>query len=106
MLHPSSAEGLGTAVIDAMALGVPPIAFRVGGLPELIEDGRSGLLVPAGDNAAFAAATDRLVRDEALRAALGAAGPVRAAEFSVDRMVRGTQAVYDTVLARGLALRG
>jgi glycosyltransferase involved in cell wall biosynthesis len=42
MLHPSSAEGLGTAVIDAMSLGVPPIAFRVGGLPELIEDGRSG----------------------------------------------------------------
>jgi glycosyltransferase involved in cell wall biosynthesis len=106
MLHPSSAEGLGTAVIDAMALGVPPIAFRVGGLPELIDDGRSGLLVPAGDNAAFAAATDRLVQDEALRATLGAAGPVRAAEFSVDRMVRGTQATYDTVLARGLALRG
>jgi glycosyltransferase involved in cell wall biosynthesis len=106
MLHPSSAEGLGTAVIDAMALGVPPIAFRVGGLPELIDDGRSGLLVPAGDNAAFAAATDRLVQDEPLRASLGAAGPKRAAEFSVDRMVRGTQAVYDVVLARGLALSG
>ena len=63
LLHPSSAEGLGTAVIDAMALGIPPIAFRVGGLPELIEDGRSGVLVPAGDIAAFAAATDRLVCD-------------------------------------------
>jgi 2-deoxystreptamine N-acetyl-D-glucosaminyltransferase/2-deoxystreptamine glucosyltransferase len=99
LLHPSSAEGLGTAVIDAMALGVPPVAFRVGGLPELIEDGRSGLLVPAGDVAAFAAATDRLVRDEAVRKALAAGGPARAAQFSVDRMVRGTQAVYDAVLA-------
>jgi glycosyltransferase involved in cell wall biosynthesis len=106
LLHPSSAEGLGTAVIDAMALGVPPIAFRVGGLPELIQDQRSGILVPAGDVAAFAAATDRLVRDESFRKMLAASGPERAAEFSVERMIRGTQAVYDSVLARGLALRG
>ena len=106
LLHPSSAEGLGTAVIDAMALGVPPVAFRVGGLPELIEDGRSGLLVPAGDLPAFAAATDSLVRDATLRRYLASAGPPRAAEFSVDRMVRGTQAAYATVLAREPALRG
>src|SRR6185295_8682616 len=106
LLHPSSAEGLGTAVIDAMALGVPPIAFRVGGLPELIEEERSGMLVPAGDVAAFAAATDRLVRDEPLRRSLAAAGPARAAEFGVERMIRGTQAVYDLVLSRDFALRG
>ena len=106
LLHPSSAEGLGTAVIDAMALGVPPVAFRVGGLPELIEDQRSGMLVPAGDIAAFSAATDRLVRDESLRKSLAVAGPARAAEFSVERMVHGTQAVYDVVLTQGLALRG
>jgi glycosyltransferase involved in cell wall biosynthesis len=105
LLHPSSAEGLGTAVIDAMSLGVPPIAFRVGGLPELIEDQRSGVLVPAGDVAAFAAATERLARDTAFRRSLALAGPGRAAEFSVERMIRGTQAVYDTVLTRGLALR-
>jgi glycosyltransferase involved in cell wall biosynthesis len=100
LLHPASAEGLGTAVIDAVALGVPPVAFRVGGLPEVIEDQRSGLLVPAGDVAAFAAAIDLLVQDEDLRRCLAAAGPARAAEFSVERMVRGTQAVYDSVLAR------
>ena len=98
LLHPSSTEGLGTAVIDAVALGVPPVAFRVGGLPEVIEDQRCGLLVPAGDVVAFAAAIDRLVRDEDLRRLLGAAGPERAAEFSVERMVRGTQGVYNTVL--------
>jgi glycosyltransferase involved in cell wall biosynthesis len=63
------------------------------------------VLVPAGDVAAFAAATERLVRDTAFRRALAAAGPARAAEFSVDRMIRGTQAVYDAVLTRGLALR-
>lgn len=106
LLHPSSAEGLGTAVIDAMSLGVPPVAFRVGGLPELIEDGRCGLLVPPGDIAAFAGATDSLIRDTALRENLAAAGPGRAAEFSVDRMVRGTQNVYASVLAGSLALRG
>jgi glycosyltransferase involved in cell wall biosynthesis len=99
LLHPSKAEGLGTAVIDAVALGVPPVAFRVGGLPEVIEDQRSGLLVPAGDVAAFANAIDRLVRDEDLRRNLAAAGPERAAEFSVERMVRGTEAVYESVLA-------
>jgi len=98
LLHPSSAEGLGTAVIDAVALGIPPVAFRVGGLPEAIEDQRSGLLAPAGDAAAFAAAIDRLIRDEDLRRRIGAAGPARAAEFSVERMFRGPQAVYDSVL--------
>src|SRR5687767_4036990 len=106
LLHPSSAEGLGTAVIDAMALGVPPIAFRVGGLPELIVDGHSGLLVPPGNIAGFAAATDSLVRDDARRRLLASNGPARAAEFGVDRMVRGTVAVYGSVLARELALRG
>jgi L-malate glycosyltransferase len=100
-LTASSAEGLGTAVIDAVALGVPPVAFRVGGLPEVIEDQRCGLLVPAGDVAGFAAAIDRLVRDEDLRRLLGAAGPERAAKFSVERMVLGTQGAYDTVLAEG-----
>jgi glycosyltransferase involved in cell wall biosynthesis len=104
LLHPSSAEGLGTAVIDAMALGVPPIAFRVGGLPELIEHEKSGLLVAPGDTTAFAAATARLIRDAGFRAALAAAGPERAREFSVDRMVRGTQRAYDAVLAQGIAL--
>ena len=103
LLHPSKAEGLGTAVIDAAALGVPPVAFRVGGLPEAIEDQRSGLLVPAGDAAAFAAAIDRLIRDEDLRRRIGAAGPARAAEFSVERMVLGTQDVYESVLAHASA---
>lgn len=96
--HPSSAEGLGTSVIDAMALGVPPIAFAVGGLPELIEHEVSGLLVPPGDTAAFAAAASRLAADPGLRARLAAAGPSRARSFSVERMVAGTTAVYRGVL--------
>ncbi|HSA55781.1 MAG TPA: glycosyltransferase family 4 protein [Gemmatimonadaceae bacterium] len=96
--HPATAEGLGTAVIDAMALRVPPVAFRVGGLPELIVDQETGLLVPPGDVTAFARAAARLAEDAALRTRLGDAGPARAAHFSVDRMVDGTARVYERVL--------
>lgn len=96
--HPSSAEGLGTAVIDAMALGVPPVAFAVGGLPELIEDDACGLLAPAGDVDAFAAAAARLLCDGALRARLADGGRERARAFDAARMVDGTLAVYADVL--------
>ncbi len=77
--HPSSAEGLGTAVIDAMALEVPPIAFAVGGLPELIVDGVSGVLVPPGDVGAFAAAVSTLLSDDARRSAPRCGWPVEGA---------------------------
>ena len=96
--HPATAEGLGTAVIDAMALRVPPVAFRVGGLPELIVDHECGLLVPPGDTKAFAAAAALLVRDGDMRRRLGAAGPVRAERFSVAQMAEGTFRVYEHVL--------
>ena len=99
--HPSSAEGLGTAVIDAMALGVPPIAFAVGGLVELVQHERNGLLVRLGDLPGFATAAARLIEDERLRKRLGEAGPVRAAEFDVASMVEGTERVYRRVLDEG-----
>lgn len=98
--HPSSSEGLGTAVIDAMALAVPPIAYATGGLPELIEHGANGLLVRPGDPASFAAAAAKLIRDGALRSRLAAAGPARSALFDVARMVEGTREAYAKVLAK------
>ena len=98
LLHPSRAEGLGTAVIDAMALGVPPVAFAVGGLPELIEHGRNGLLVPAGDVSAFATAASQLITNPVLRETLAAAGPPRAAMFGVQQMVDGVERVYASLL--------
>lgn len=97
--HPSSSEGLGTAVIDAMALAIPPIAYATGGLPELIEDRVNGVLVPAAHAAEFAAAAASLIRDESVRARLGRAGPARAALFGVERMVEGTRTVYEEVLS-------
>jgi glycosyltransferase involved in cell wall biosynthesis len=97
--HPAKSEGLGTSVIDAMALGVPPIAFSVGGLPEVIEDGKSGLLIPAGDVQAFMRAAAELITNDALRARLGEGAKVRAREFSVKRMIERTAEVYHRVIA-------
>lgn len=95
--HPARSEGLGTSLIDAMALGVPPIAFAVGGVPEIVENHKTGLLVPSGDTRAFAKA-HLAAMDPATRATLAGAGPARAAMFSVERMTDGTEQVYNTVL--------
>lgn len=98
--HPATSEGLGTAVIDAMALRVPPVAFRVGGLPELIVDQVCGALVQPGDLRRFADAVAMLVRDRELRTRLGDAGPAQAANFSVQHMAEGTARVYERILGR------
>jgi len=96
--HPATSEGLGTAVIDAMSLRVPPIAFKVGGLPELIIDHECGILVPPGDTASFATAATELVRDPMLRKSLGDKGPTQASNFSVAKMAEGTLQTYARVL--------
>jgi glycosyltransferase involved in cell wall biosynthesis len=96
--HPARAEGLGTAVIDAMALGVPPVAFAVGGLTELIEPGVSGVLVPPEDVESFAREASRLILATGVRHEMALAGPARAAHFSVERMLDGAEAVYTRVL--------
>jgi glycosyltransferase involved in cell wall biosynthesis len=97
--HPSRSEGLGTSVIDAMAIGVPPIAFAVGGLPEVIEDGKSGILVPAGDMNAFMRAAAELVTNDELRARLAEGAKLRAREFDARRMIQLTAEVYERVIA-------
>lgn len=97
--HPARSEGLGTAVIDAMALGVTPIAFAVGGLPEVIEDGESGRLVPAGDIDAFSIAVAELMTDDALRARLSDGARKKAREFDAGRMIERTAEVYQRVVA-------
>ena len=92
----SVTEGLGSAMLDAMACGTPVVATRAGGIPEAVVDGQSGLLVPPNDDAALAAAIVRLLRDQELRKTLGAAGRKRVVEeFSVERMVAKTLQVYE-----------
>ena len=97
--HPATEEGLGTVLIDSLALEVPPIAFDVGGVGEIIQNQKNGLLIPAGDLQAFASAHLSLL-DSATRARLATAGPNRAAEFSVEAMVAGVERVYQRVYER------
>jgi glycosyltransferase involved in cell wall biosynthesis len=66
---PSLFEGMPIALLEAMSLAVPAVATRVGGVPEVVRDGRTGLLVPPGDAPALAAALTRLLKDSGLRAA-------------------------------------
>ena len=90
---PSYWEGLPLAVLEAMFFGLPVIASAVGGTPEAVADGATGLLVPAGDAAALADAIAALAADAPRREAMGRAGAARAAaEFTVERMVAETEA--------------
>lgn len=97
LLHPGGSEGIGTALIEGMALRVPSVAFAAGGVGEIIRDGETGLLVPAGDGDAFAAAITALVEDPVRRRALGNAGPARADSFGVGAMVDRTLELYRDV---------
>jgi glycosyltransferase involved in cell wall biosynthesis len=71
---PSYDEGLPRVVLEAMAMRVPVVATRVGGIPEAVEDGRSGLLIPSGDANALVAAVTRVLDDPAFASRLGDAG--------------------------------
>ena len=98
---PSLREALPIAVIEAMAVGLPVVAARIGGIPEVVEDGTTGCLVPPGDEAALAAMLTQLVADPALAARLGAAGQARVqAQFTVEQMVRRVEHLYDELARR------
>jgi glycosyltransferase involved in cell wall biosynthesis len=101
---PSREEAFGIAALEAMAAGLPVVASRVGGLPELVRSGLTGLLVRPDDPAALAGALAELVSDPSRRAAMGQAGRDRAAtDFSVARMVAATAALYEELLGRRAA---
>jgi glycosyltransferase involved in cell wall biosynthesis len=98
---PSWTEGLPLGVLEAMASARPVVATPVGGTPELVTDGETGLLVPPRDPDALAAALRRLLADADLRRRLGEAGERRAREeFSLDAMCSRVLAIYDEVVAR------
>jgi glycosyltransferase involved in cell wall biosynthesis len=95
----SETEGLGTSLLDAMAAGKACVGTRAGGIPEAVEDGVTGLIVPPRDPESLAGAIVRLLQDQPLRRRMGAAGLDRVkARFSVERMVEGTLEAYGRAL--------
>jgi len=100
----SLTEGLGTVLLDAMALGQAIVATRAGGIPEVVAHDQTGVLVPPRDADALAAAVVRLLGDADRRAQLGLAGRERVrASFSVERMVQATLDAYDRLVDTPLA---
>jgi len=95
-VYNSDMEGLGSAALAAMACGVPVVASAVGGLPEVVEDGKTGFLVTDGD---FQKPVRRLLEDAVLAAEMSRAGRARVQrEFSVEGMVEKTMRAYREVL--------
>jgi glycosyltransferase involved in cell wall biosynthesis len=99
VVFPSRRDGFPVACAEAMAHGRPVVATAVGGLPDMVVDGETGLLVPPGDARALRAAIDRLLADADLRRRLGAAGRERIASLSSwERVIDDTLAAYETAV--------
>lgn len=97
-LQPSRSEGLGISIIEAMAAGLPVIATNVGGIPEAVEDGVTGILVPPEDPRALADAMRWMVEHPAERAEMGQRGRERARQFDVHLIADQLLAIYREVL--------
>ncbi len=97
---PSKMEGVSLTLLEAMAAGLPVVATRVGGNPEVVIEGQTGLLVEASQPAALAAALTALLEHPDSSAAMGARGRARALEhFGIDRLVDAHVHLYERVLA-------
>jgi hypothetical protein len=99
-VQPSRSEGFGLATVEAMASGLPVVATSAGGLADVVDGGRAGLLVPPEDPWALAGGIIRLLDDPVEARRLARAGLKRAATlYTVDRMVDGVEAVYRRLLS-------
>ena len=100
VLLASDYEGCPLSVLEAMAAGVPVVATAVGGVPEIVADGETGLLTPRGDAQALARALETVLADRDLATRLGAEGRARARrELGRERMGAEVVALYDELLA-------
>jgi glycosyltransferase involved in cell wall biosynthesis len=96
---PSRSEGFGRVLVEAAFLAIPAVASRVGGIPEVVVDGQTGLLVPPDDPAALAHALATLLRDPDLRHAMGQAAREHAlARFTIRQHVGSVEGVYAKLL--------
>jgi glycosyltransferase involved in cell wall biosynthesis len=98
---PSRSEGFGRVLVEAACLGKPVVASRVGGIPEVVVDGETGLLVPPEDPRALAGALIRLLTSPKLRGRLGATARARAVtRFPARTHVEGVEAVYAELVSK------
>lgn len=101
LVLPSLTEGLGLVLLEAMAASLPVVATRVGGIPEVVVDGETGILVPPRDPAALAQAIEILLANPERARAMGAAGRERVRRFfTVEKMARSVMALYREELQR------
>ena len=100
LVHPATMEGLGVILLQAAASGLPVVATKAGGIPEAVEDGKTGILVPPGDPTSLARAVTTLLTDAVKAREMGEAGRKRIREqFSIHGMVEGNLDVYRELLA-------
>jgi glycosyltransferase involved in cell wall biosynthesis len=99
MVLASRNEGMGRALVEAMVLGIPVVATAVGGVPDLLDGGRAGLLVPAADPEALGAALARLADDPGFALALGRRGHARSLSYGAGRMVHSLMRLYREMAA-------
>jgi glycosyltransferase involved in cell wall biosynthesis len=98
LVHPAHSEGFGLVIVEAMASGKPVVATRSGGPEEIVDEGVSGLLVPAGDPAALAEAIGRVLGDSSLAGSLGRAAAQSAMLFTSEKAARRMEVVYAQLL--------
>ena len=99
VVHPSLTEGLSNVILEAMSAAVPVVATKVGGNPELVEDGQTGFLVPVGDPVGIADAISRLLDQPEMARAFGKRARQRVVEeFAVERMVAKIEELYCRLL--------
>lgn len=99
LIVPSREEGFGLVLLEAMAAGVPIVASRTGGIPEVVRDGVEAVLAPPRDPQALAAAILRVVRDPSLSAGMARAGRIRAREFDIAPILAAYRAWVDEFIA-------
>ena len=100
IVFPSLSEGMGTALIESQCVGIPSICSRVGGMPEIIEDGVNGMLVPPADPKAQFKAITTLIKDQSLRTSMGKRARKQSRKFYINTISGQLGSLYKEVIER------